>query len=203
MTETQTHPDGLFPVEIDIACPDCDYNLRGLPGPVVDCPECGLTTDVPVLAARRWNKPWYQAPGFNRLLWPAATATIAWMASIFLMASDSANDLLLVSVCIICVLTLWVFLMIRAARLLNGWTGFWLALVAHGLVAGYLVGIIGLFTNVILGILALMDIFNNTGLLMYGAWSAVFALLLWVCRRIERAIAGVCIRHHLRRKPTG
>jgi hypothetical protein len=30
------------PPEIDLACPHCSYKLRGLPGEVLRCPECGF-----------------------------------------------------------------------------------------------------------------------------------------------------------------
>lgn len=49
-----------FPIELqlthvrrDVACPNCDYNLRGLQGLMVRCPECGMIWDVIDLAAMR------------------------------------------------------------------------------------------------------------------------------------------------------
>lgn len=29
------------PIDVDIPCPACGYNLRGLPGDLIRCPECG------------------------------------------------------------------------------------------------------------------------------------------------------------------
>ena len=49
----------------DVACPGCEYNLRGLYGPVVSCPECGLTCDVAKLVQQKWEKSWQHAPKFH------------------------------------------------------------------------------------------------------------------------------------------
>ena len=116
MNDTETRPksDGPIEIQIDIACPDCEYNLRGLPGPIVNCPECGLTTDVPVLATRQWNKPWYKAPGFNTLMWPAVIAFISWIAFGVLFSLFSGQPLVVYSL-ILFAFALWVWFMIRAA----------------------------------------------------------------------------------------
>ncbi len=33
-------------IQQDLDCPHCEYNLRGLLGDVVSCPECGEICDV-------------------------------------------------------------------------------------------------------------------------------------------------------------
>ena len=68
---------GSWYVQIDIACPVCEYNLRGLPGPIATCPECGRVCNVPELASRQWDKPWYTVPGF-KLLFMAIAVLILW-----------------------------------------------------------------------------------------------------------------------------
>ena len=40
----------------DIACPNCEYNLRGILGDPVVCPECGNAYSVSKLLELRWNK---------------------------------------------------------------------------------------------------------------------------------------------------
>lgn len=55
------HALGMLPltrfISTDVACPHCQYNLRGLAGPIVNCPECGVEVNVHKLtnsrAARR------------------------------------------------------------------------------------------------------------------------------------------------------
>lgn len=189
-------------IGIDIACPECEYNLRGLPGPIVDCPECGLTTDVPVLAARQWNKPWYKAPGFNTLIWPAGWALIGWY--LIAIASDmTRGNPWVCNVAMMTVMAVWIWLMILAGRRLNGTLGFSMALLSHVLLLGFLVSIWGLIAILVYGILGLIQRDLQIIDILHGvAWFVGFSVLLWICRRIERAIAGVCIRHHLRRKTT-
>jgi hypothetical protein len=51
-------PAQVAELQQDLPCPQCDYNLRGLRGVVVQCPECGATFDVARLIAQRWRGPW-------------------------------------------------------------------------------------------------------------------------------------------------
>jgi hypothetical protein len=186
-------------IVIDVECPDCEYNLRGLPGPIVNCPECGLRSDVPVLAARQWNKLWYRAPGFNTLIWPAVWM---WICFIIFTFTDAAVGLETASALVICLVVIvgWSWLMVRAYRLLGSEKGIWFALLMHLLVAGYLAATLGLIVLTIAAVLAAIDGANNAPSLIEGVLSCLFLLFIfWGCRRIERSIAGACIRHHLRR----
>ena len=189
-------------IVIDIACPDCEYNLRGLPGPIVSCPECGLSSDVAELATRQWDKPWYKAPGFNTLIWPAVCVWFGWFFVIPFVAASS-SDGLSVLITFFVGLALWVFLMYRAYRVFGRMLGVWLALAMHLLVVGYLAAVIGFAAVVVLGVLEVTQATARVIPYVYGllAFSS-FAILFWISRRVERAIAGACIRHYLRRKPT-
>ena len=93
--------------------------------------------------------------------------------------------------------------MYRAYKVFGTAKGIWLALAMHPLVGGFFVSILGLIVSIILLAMSLSQ--YQTGDLMWIALSVLafgcFLILLWVSRRIERAIAGACIRHHLRRKP--
>lgn len=42
--------EGADPIETDLYCPQCGYNLRGLSGNPVRCPECGEESDRRVIA---------------------------------------------------------------------------------------------------------------------------------------------------------
>ena len=42
----ETGDRGIDEIRQDLACPDCQYNLRGLIGAIVSCPECGMTVNV-------------------------------------------------------------------------------------------------------------------------------------------------------------
>jgi hypothetical protein len=190
-------------IVIDVGCPDCGYNLRGLPGPVVNCPECGLRSDVPELAARQWNKPWYRAPGFNTLMWPAGWMWSVGIIGLPMVETFVPSDILSYAAGLLFVVV-WFWLMVRAWKLLSGSVGLWLALLSHVLVAGYLVGTVGVISVVLLAISEATDWNADTLSVVYTSLAfAAFALLLWGSRRVERAIAGVCIRHYLLRRPTG
>lgn len=205
-TQTEPVPSGAppdaVPVAIDVACPGCEYNLRGLLGPVVDCPECGLRSDVPELAARRWDKPWYKAPGFNTLAWPAVCVYL-WYFFLMPMSYAYFGSRAGVAAVVLTGLTIWGLLMYRAYKVFDAAKGLLLALAMHVLVAGFLFGIIGLFVTVILCVVGVID--GRAGeiksVLIAALTLGCFVVVLWVSRRVERAIAGACIRHHLRRAP--
>jgi hypothetical protein len=59
-TEALVHP----PIAIDLHCPDCGYNLRGLTGDC--CPECGQSTDF--VRASGSNIPWGHRHEIGRFL---------------------------------------------------------------------------------------------------------------------------------------
>lgn len=205
-TQTGSDPPALashaVPVAIDIACPGCDYNLRGLPGPVVDCPECGLRSDVPELAARQWDKPWYKAPGFNTLTWPAACAYL-WYFFLVPMSFAYFDSESAVTAIVLAGVALWVLLMYRAYKVFDTAKGIWLALLMHFLVAGFLVSVLGLIVTIFMGAAELSDQGVRPDSMAIGLSAFLcFMGVFWVSRRIERAIAGACIRHHLRRRPT-
>ncbi|MDY7110573.1 MAG: hypothetical protein SYC29_18225 [Planctomycetota bacterium] len=63
----------------DVHCPNCGYSLRGLPGLVVRCPECGVQSYIPELMARR-RRDWAENTLYNLLGNAAITLPIALAA---------------------------------------------------------------------------------------------------------------------------
>ena len=59
-----------------IRCPQCRYSLRGLAGHVRRCPECGTTTDVTRLIARR-HRSLPRIPEFMKLQVAAVLLPVA------------------------------------------------------------------------------------------------------------------------------
>lgn len=191
------------PVVIDIACPRCEYNLRGLVGPVVVCPECGLESDVPELAARRWDKPWYKAPGFNTLIWPAFCGWL-WVFFVLPVTAVTIGDQTATVTIGLLGLAVWAGLMYRAYRVFDEALAVGLALAGHLLVAGFVAGVFGLIWSVIAAVVYVLNPPARVELSDMGVWvvlTGVWGALLWVCRRVERRIAGACIRRYLRRRP--
>ncbi|MHC4775344.1 MAG: hypothetical protein ACYTBR_08770, partial [Planctomycetota bacterium] len=69
----------------ELTCPQCEYSLRGVPGDVATCPECGTQCDLARLIVNQWTGPWYRAPGFHRVLVPVTCAGIGvWVVLIAL-----------------------------------------------------------------------------------------------------------------------
>lgn len=196
----------------DISCPGCGYNLRGLGGSIITCPECGVCCDAARLVAVRWNKPWHRAPGFNTLLLPIVWIVLAPLVFLLSligldrMATGITSDprtwfgtsigMLNIAVVFTLFFAGWLWLMWRAWRVFHGMRGIWLALLAHVLTVGYL-------ASIIYGVVLLSSgIFTFMGAPAYGILVSGLGLTLlvggvWVCRRGERYIARQCIRRYL------
>ncbi len=75
-------PDGV--VAVDLACPRCGYNVRGVPGDA-RCPECGLAVELALRGDRiRFGDPaWIMslAHGVRLILWSIATSIFAGILS--------------------------------------------------------------------------------------------------------------------------
>jgi len=67
------------PVEVDLHCPECDYNLTGVPGD--RCPWCGWEIDVDVLVTMKAEA------GHARRLGLAVTALLVGVGSLVALAS--------------------------------------------------------------------------------------------------------------------
>ena len=183
----------------DLGCPACGYNLRGLRGPIVDCPECGQNCDIPRLVARKWDKPWWKAPKFNTILNP-----VAWLYVMFLITSCMSLNLGQPSVMAVFGLVwvgVWGWLMWRAWRVFNGMEGLLLALLGHAVMLGYLAGLVSMFAGFLW---AMHPAFSNLVLRLglIGAGMILGVVLMWVARGGERFIAGRCIKRYLLHVPT-
>jgi hypothetical protein len=182
----------------NLRCPGCEYDLRGLGGEIVTCPECGTATDVARLVVGRWQGPWYQAPGYSGLVWP-----VAWLMScglVFMCAGammveriEWAGDWLPLAIMMGVTVLGWLLILSLLRGRMAG-RAVPLSLLAHGLTLGYIVGVAGVIWGGV-------NLFRMSGIMAAQALSAVVAILggtlFWACRRCERWIGGVCIRHHL------
>ncbi len=193
----------------DIGCPACGYNLRGLHGPIVECPECGQRCDVPRMVAARWTGPWWKAPGFNTVLMPTVWLLVSFISmTIVSLVLDSAAAIVAIPLVFLGLLAFLGFLLWRAWQLFASMRGVWLALLGHVIFAGYGVGVIGAVGFILVIILTLIDVWDRTSLTWEQAWvvglNLLFALLCgvvtWLCRRGERFIAGQCIKRYLAKR---
>lgn len=70
VTDIMQINEAIEQVLLNIYCPNCQYNLRGLKGKNVQCPECGHDCDITKLVCINWDKPCYKAPGYDKLCSP-------------------------------------------------------------------------------------------------------------------------------------
>lgn len=200
MSGSEAH---LAAITEDLACPTCGYNLRGLVGNVVTCPECGHRVDRAKLAAARWARPWYRAPGLMTLQWPVAVAfgSAVFMPVIAALPTGNQTTFLYVIILVPVVsLALWTLLMVRAVRYFRRLEGVWLALLMHVLFAGYFVCFVGGFLFCFAAAVRAFGMPNahwTAGVVSLIAGLALITFGALVLRRIERFIAARCIRRHL------
>ena len=198
---TERGEEKLEGIQQDLACPGCEYNLRGLRGEVVICPECGGRVDVARLINKRWTGPLFNVPGYSRILVPVAWLVIGAQLTSLPLVFELSRNLVpgLTVICIMAVIFGWLCLMFGLARFMPRGRAIWLALFAHALFAGYAAGVAG-----IAWLVAAM-FFSTTNL-----WRVVLLLLipvcgglLYLCRRGENYIARQCIRRYLQRQACG
>ncbi len=188
----------------DVACPACTYNLRGLHGPVVNCPECGEHCDIVKLITMRWTGPWWSAPGFNTVLLPTPCALV--VVAIFLIAPamhpHTDTPWILAAIWLVAI-AIWGYLMWRTWILFRGVRGPALALLGHGVLLGYVVGVLGTALAVVRIIVILINQSQHPTRILLGqlGWpvllTLVFLAILVLARKCERFIAACCIRRHL------
>ncbi len=188
----------------DIACPGCEYNLRGLRGAVITCPECGHRCDIAQLVTRKWTKPWYIAPGLATLQAPAVwlgTIPLLLMFSVPLLMIDQSVRAVAFSASALLALSVWGWLLSRAWRLFGGPEGLLLSLLQHAILIGYFGGMIvslgapfGLFASLFLGFQFVAML--NGAALIAGVSAMVGAYIA------DRFTARRCIQRYLRREPS-
>ncbi len=179
----------------DIDCPGCEYNLRGLPGPIVTCPECGAVNDIAKLIALRWNGPWHAVPGFERIIFPVFIAVLlppglSIPGCIVAGASDIAPWWGLVLGAATS-LVVWLPLVVVIHRR-GGGEGVVLCLFAHLLLGGYL-AVVALVGTAVLSPIA--GTFTWVWLIVPG-----FALGVY-CRKGEHFIGRQCVRRYVAGRP--
>lgn len=209
----------------DLGCPGCGYNLRGLPavigeeamprrqGYVVACPECGLKSNLAELATRRWDKPWYKAPGFHVLTGPVAWLVLGGIGVLAVLSGLQAGQPFGAT-------TGWLVMLVASFILFVGWTvliawvwggyggpvGVLFSLLAHIVLPAYLAGLVLVVAGVVNAVMVFVSPQNSADLLslLIGVSMTAVGIGLFIGGRLcERQIAFYCIRLHLRRRPTG
>jgi len=177
----------------NLECPWCKYNLRGLRGNIVSCPECGETCDVAKLMSLRLTKPWQEAPGTGSVFLPSAWLMIGLLAACAVHLHLRFGAMGWIGVMLI-TLVGWVYLMSRAWRVFESAEGIYLAFAGHAVLAGYMFGVPGFLVCVLFAVIGPGDPVFRGG---WGVAAVAFALLLWQCHRAEAFIGKRCLRRYL------
>lgn len=199
-----TGAEHLEAIKQDLTCPQCEYNLRGLLGEVVACPECGLSIDIVKLVANRWRKPWFRAPGYNRLSLPVVWLAITMIAA-FAYWSFHAVGSVSVSMSIYwrligavtVILAVWIWMMVKTARRFGGVRWFWLAMLLHPVVAFYVASTITVFSSAIFLLRSIVMTAQVLDIVAPLVTALIAVSVMVCCFFTERYVARQCIRRHL------
>ncbi|MEM9414271.1 MAG: hypothetical protein AAGA29_02180 [Planctomycetota bacterium] len=213
----------------DLGCPECGYNLRGLPFVtagaagsatlLVDCPECGVRSDLGQLAQRRWDRPWYKAPGVNLITGPVAFLLLASVGSLVAFglvnaahSSAGGTTMMLITMLLsIFVLAGWTGMLAWVYARCGGVVGVLFSLLAHLIFVGYLAGLTLVVSGVVTTIFFLQDPTQGRSAsgsaipeIALGIGMFIGGVILFIVGRIcEKQVAGHCIRLYLKRGTTG
>jgi hypothetical protein len=197
----------VIEIGLDIRCPGCDHLLRGLAGDVASCPGCGRRCDLALLIRRRWTDPWFKAPEFPSLFWPALYLTVGLVLSpVFFVALPMlARQLgcgptlteflfwMMIWLCVLSVFGGWGRLLLGIWRQWPGFEGVGLALLAHLVLLAYLGGAAS-----VVGLVLAMSYGGPRPRAQALAAVLQMAVAVFAARRGERLLAGRCIRRYLR-----
>ncbi|MBI1335390.1 MAG: hypothetical protein GC164_00335 [Phycisphaera sp.] len=181
-------------IQRDLVCPTCGYNLRGLAGLHVTCPECGSRWDVAKLVALKWDKPWWKAPGLKTISLPSFFACNILLP--FLFFSDDTGILLAWTSA---AFAGWLLSLYLSWRLFESMRGVYLAMAYSVLIPVYLTCGTACLVSLIFIVLYLL---HNRGVPITALVGVVCVVPLYAGRRLEKYIAAQCIRRHLERMGT-
>ena len=188
-------------IQADLACPQCQYNLRGLRGPDVHCPECGLAINVAKLIASQWKGSWWTVPRLKAVESPTILAAAAglFLGVVAQKATSQNTD---PEVLLICAVVGGIITLLWLASLLTLWLrtrrwayvrlslqSLWFAPAWYALAVLPLMGVGILAAG--LGTGALLQAVSGAMLLI------VAAVVFWACRLGDRWLAERCLRLHL------
>ena len=179
----------------DLACPKCEYNLRGLYGDVVSCPECGEKVDVPQLQKILLNKKSLEIPGYKTLSMPGiVVAIIILVLAIRYSFSEvlqyhAEQKYVILVVCEILSI-IWLILMGRVWYVFRSMRGILLALVSHYI---WVVAILKIIVVLFALVLLLASPFFKVEAATAVAVLIISGCLIWAASKVEKWVMRQCI----------
>ena len=178
----------------EATCPACEYSLRGLPGEVVICPECGQTIDIVQFVTTHWDGSWHQVPTFKTIRRPAYFLALLMFVMLFWFITGGAQNHKAFGLSVTCFMfSLWVWQILKMWQQYKRVRTLMLSLLAHLVIAGYMIGVLFVLQIV------LLFIYSTTNML---GWMSVpvFAagiVILGICQYSDKLIASECVRLYL------
>jgi hypothetical protein len=186
-------------IHADLACPQCQYSLRGLPGNEIVCPECGQPINIAAYVASRWTQAWYHAPLYNMLALPLTWAFFTLFGGLVWLTflRETHQSLWIVSGAYAFIaLGGWIWTLVYVRRRFGSDEGLLLALLIHLVLPMYILGLIGFVGMAVktafdlsqYWFMGLLDLF----------WVAASVGVIVLGRVVERFVAKRCIQRYLR-----
>ncbi len=188
----------------DLACGACGYQLRGLGGPVVRCPECGLLCDLAArLASRRAD--WLTNDEYVLLARPSILAQVTLVPAGMLAVLTAAGGAPTAGwVPVTLFLIAWAATVRSTLRRAPGWEAASLMLGIHVVLLGYLVSMVAAIAGFValLASVAGLALGETAGAWLFMGGAAVCPLgvgAILALQRLDRAIGARCIHRWLER----
>ncbi len=185
----------------ELKCFSCGYELRGLTGNVVTCPECGRQHNVTNMIIKQWNGPWYRAPGFKLLGLPLL-APVAWCfvmgACGLLFINSPGNFTAVFWVATLGAVVGWFALMYRALTKYRRRIGIVLTVMVQLIFPLYTVGLFSVFVIPVM-IYFEIDTGEDVPVAVFAVCATVAGFMFLLAYGVQRIFARLCIRTHVRR----
>ncbi len=203
ITDDKQINKAIHDVLLNIFCPNCQYNLRGLIGREVDCPECGHRCNLSELVAVKWDKPWYKVPGYDKLCLPVYViilVPVIFFCCVGALVDSRINAMLGPMI----VLGVYLLSYISPYLVFKSMRGIYLAMLLHLIAFGFFMSIPIFICTVIWSVVMLHDMGVNANLMILAAMFICVAASVGCfysiryARKWDRYVAQQCIDHYLK-----
>lgn len=199
---TQRGEEQIEKLREEAICPGCKYSLRGLPGEVVTCPECGREINIALLIAEQWYGPWFKAPDFNILAWPVVWTVLALVVIIFSAYSfnpPSFFDFGALQIFLsLSAVAIWIWIIKSMRRRFGYAEALKLSAILHVTYLFYLSAVVVFFVAV--EEIDLTRLHGLSKMIKLAMYSGLLIGLIYLALRCEKYVGRWCIRRHLQQK---
>lgn len=153
---------------------------------------------------RRWERPWYEAPGYTKLTLPVAwlvAAFFIWLVMLIFNQFASIGAALFNAGWALTALAVWLALLGWLWQTMGGGSALAYSLISHVALTVYILGLPLVIGGVALLFVGLADGMTAVESLLFIGMTLLGIGFFILGRVLERAIARYCIRLYLQRSP--